>query len=412
MRKPLTKKMHSMVCQLDLVAKREVTSHWISLAVMSVAKKMAANTPVVNVSCFYIHRHLHSVVQILPAGGFCLFFVLKGQSVFYCSVECQKAGWKLGGHKLECATFAKYCKDTGREVVSQMNDSNLSPLERVQNLERLDAEGPYNSAVEQGLHDAICNMFEEDANQVLDRFQSGTIMEQTAYIRWILNVLWRGNRISRQHCSTTRKCDGSRVSRYMKSSPEAFESFWRALCTTTVVPLDSIVFERSPRMHREVHQLARDVIASLSQLLTSSQASKSMLLLSKRMDGNDSSFEERLNFIAEHIEKNLRCLDKTPDGRDVRDIIEAYHYQSIAMIVYRMREFNISEDQIEAFEKKMRMNNINHSMYEQMSTPMAEATIKKGAALTNQETALAIQNSQKKSESKRKGKKKQNGSKK
>jgi hypothetical protein len=324
----------------------------------------------------------------------------KGQCTFYCSVQCQKQAWK-GGHKQECPTFAQECKDLAKQVVDQMNACDQPRLLRVQGLERLDGEGAYNFAIEYGLHQAIYEMLDEDAEEALRQYQEGDEMDHTFFITWILNSLWRGQRISRRGCTTIRKCDGYRVSRYMKSLPDAFEMFWRAFCATVAVPLDEEVFERCEIMHREVHLQSRDVLASLSQLLTSSRAYKSMLLLrSKNIDAD--AFQSRMDFIFERLEKNLRILDKIPQERDPRGVNEAYHYQNIAMIMYRMKKHNIDVDTMKGFEKKLKIIKYKYAMYEQIAVPLGEATIDKGYALTNEESTRAMQDAKRRSKSKKK----------
>ena len=73
-----------------------------------------------------------------------------------------------------------------------MANESRPPLLRVQQLERLDGEGAYKVAVENGLHDVILKMLRDDAETVLVRFRDGQAYDRASYAHFIMMTLWRG----------------------------------------------------------------------------------------------------------------------------------------------------------------------------------------------------------------------------
>ena len=115
-----------------------------------------------------------------------------GKCAFYCSAECQKKDWKVGGHKAACPQYQEKCQELGRQTVADMANESRPPLLRVQQLERLDGEGAYKIAVENGLHDVILKMLKDDAETVLVRFRDGQAYDRASYAHFIMMTLWRG----------------------------------------------------------------------------------------------------------------------------------------------------------------------------------------------------------------------------
>ena len=122
-----------------------------------------------------------------PLSGF-----ISGKCAFYCSAECQKKDWKIGGHKADCPQHQEKCQALGRQTVADMADESKAPLLRVQKLERLDGEGAYRVAVDHGLHDVILKMLKNDAETALVRFQTERPLERVSYAHFIMMTLWRG----------------------------------------------------------------------------------------------------------------------------------------------------------------------------------------------------------------------------
>jgi hypothetical protein len=60
--------------------------------------------------------------------------------------------------------------------------------------------------------------------------------------------------------------------------------------------------------------------------------------------------------------------------------------QTVAMLAYRVREFEIDLD----FAAQLNMKGMRKNMYEQIAVPLGEATIVKGATLTNAEAKEAM----------------------
>lgn len=73
-----------------------------------------------------------------------------------------------------------------------MANESRPPILRVQQLERLDGEGAYKVAVENGLHDVILKMLRDDAKTVLIRFRGGQAYDRASYAHFIMMTLWRG----------------------------------------------------------------------------------------------------------------------------------------------------------------------------------------------------------------------------
>ena len=277
----------------------------------------------------------------------------------------------------------------GKQTVADMSNESRPPVLRMQNLERLDGAGAYKVAVENGLHEVIIKLCRDDAENLLDRFRNGTMYDKTSYVHFITATLWRGQRNSRGAAGSLSygQCDGGRIKGFVKSSPEAFPAFWEACLATVRVPLDSAI-SRDPRLHGECHQMARDVLASLSQIFTNDGVSKAILRGPKTSDkdARKAFGSERIDYLALTTNSIIKELDSAPEGRDLRMVLEGYIYQNSAMIAYRAREHNIDED----YASKLKMTMENEAMYKSIALPLGEGTIKKGYALTNEESQVLI----------------------
>ena len=127
---------------------------------------------------------------------------ISGKCAFYCSAECQKKDWKIGGHKADCPQHQETCQALGRQTVADMADESKAPLLRVQKLERLDGEGAYRVAVDHGLHDVILKMLKDDAETALVHFRGGQSLDRVSYAHFIMMTLWRGEEMLTYYCIT------------------------------------------------------------------------------------------------------------------------------------------------------------------------------------------------------------------
>lgn len=85
---------------------------------------------------------------------------------------------------------------------------------------------------------------------------------------------------------------------------------------------------------------------------------------------------------AQSIADRLRVLLEEVDANEERDpggVVQCMIYQSIAMLAYRVREFEIDLD----FTKTFKMKGVNKNRYDEISVSLGEATIEKGGTLTN-----------------------------
>mmetsp|Transcript_4012 Transcript_4012/g.11433 ORF Transcript_4012/g.11433 Transcript_4012/m.11433 type:complete len:417 (-) Transcript_4012:51-1301(-) len=326
---------------------------------------------------------------------------------FYCSAECQKKDWKVGGHKAACPHFEETCQALGRQTVADMADESKPPLLRVQQLERLDGEGAYKVAVEHGLHDVILKMLKDDAEAAaLVRFRDGQAYDRASYAHFIMMTLWRGQRHARAGSTSFGKCDGGRVKRFIRSSTQAFPALWEACLAVAKIPLDDGIYRAGPAYHQEVHQIARDCLAGLSQIFTNDGVSKAILCgPSKEKDEAVAFGKDRIEYLALTTNRIIKVFNGAKEGRDVRDVLEGYIYQNTAMIAYRAREYGIDED----FASCLEMKPESQVLYQTIAVPLGEGTIKKGFALSGAEAQAAMragaaQYKQEKKASKKKGK--------
>ena len=343
-----------------------------------------------------------------PKTALIIYVILIGKCAFYCSSACQKAAWKVGGHKQACPQYEEQCQALGKQTVADMSDDTRPPVLRMQNLERLDNEGAYKAAVENGLHDTIVKLCKDDTDHALTRFRDGRVYDKTSYAHFVMMTLWRGQRNSRADSFSYGKCDGARVKRFILSSPGAFPALWEACLALVMIPLDEDVYRKDPRLHHEVHQVARDVLAGFSQIFTNDGTSKAILCGPRTKDEETmvAFKKDRIEYFASTINPAIKALDGAKEGRDARSVLEGYIYQNSAMIAYRAREYGIDDD----FASKLKMKPVSVAMYTTVAVPLGEGTIKKGYALTNEEAQVAMRKAaaelkQEKKSKKKKGKK-------
>jgi len=303
------------------------------------------------------------------------------QLAFYCSKDCQIAAWKSQGHKAECSGMKEESQRVAKEVVTVMADTTLSAVARVQGLEQLDSEGPYREAKKVGLNQVIQALMVEDMEHVQKRFTSGDYMERTAFCSSVSCTLFRGGRISRRGVATTRSIDESRVRSYVRSSPDAFCCWLEASLIFVMVPMDRKIFKNKP-LHAQLHQSARDILASWNQVFTNERVSKAILFGKDKVAGKKGV--ERVKFIASKIKWALNGLK---EQMDTHDVLEGLLNQLLAMVAFWCQKFQIPLN----MPTLVGLRGLKLQMYQQMAVPLGEATIQKGFALNNQEAQAAMQ---------------------
>ncbi|CAB9499318.1 SET [Seminavis robusta] len=306
---------------------------------------------------------------------------------WYCSKACQKIAWKQQGHKTKCKTMKETCQDTALAVVTEMANTAAPPILRVQKLDGLDLEGPFRIALEQhNLHQVIYDMLLEDRQSVQKRFLQGNNInnsfQHASFVQWIMTTLFRGGRISPRavQSSNTRYADACRVKAFVLFKEDALEVWWDASMKFVVqVVMDKKLFQRHKELHAGIHFMARDILASWSQILTCPKAAKAILY---HNDGTKAV--ARATYLATSTKRTLQSLH-TP--RDPRAVLEAYLNQNLAMIDYwcHLWKIPVNVEQLAGFK-----DDVAQKMYQNMAKPLAQGTIRKGFALNNQETQSAM----------------------
>jgi hypothetical protein len=154
--------------------------------------------------------------------------------------------------------------ENGKTAVETLRDTNLPPILRVQGLNSLDSEGYYKFAVEQGLHQAVLGVLKENLECAMERFTKKNPMENVVYLHWMVNTIFRGQRISRAGTSTFGKLDGGQIKAFIESDPEVFPTWWKAAVLIARVPLHR---KTSPDVQLLIHHQAIRCLGGLCDVL-------------------------------------------------------------------------------------------------------------------------------------------------
>lgn len=196
------------------------------------------------------------------------------------------------------------------------------------------------------------------------------------------------------------------MKRFIRSSTQAFPALWEACLAIAKVPLDDSIYRAGPAYHHEVHQIARDCLAGLSQIFTNGGVSRAILCGTSKEEAEMAAFgKDRIVYLTTTTNQIIKVFNGAKEGRDVRDVLEGYIYQNTAMIAYRIREYGIDDD----FATSLDMKQESQDLYHTVAVPLGEGTIKKGFALTGVEAQAAMragaaQYKQQKKAGKKKGK--------
>jgi hypothetical protein len=339
------------------------------------------------------------------------------QSAYYCTKECQKNAWKFGEHKHLCDGMKEKCSHDAKRVVAALSRRNLQDCGAMEGdlLQVLSGAGAYKAAVAEGLHEALCGLFRDEAENVVELFSgegdpdySGVPTKHVwAATRTVMCSLFRGQRAEgRAVKNRSFGCvDGQRIKKYVNSAPEAFDVWMNASISTIRLPFNDDVWRRrgpnSCGQHLFAHRAARDTIAGWILVWMSKRASRAILLPAVADDATTTAVEAakaRAKSIADRLRVLLEEVNEL-DNRDTGGVVQGMIYQSIAMLSYRVREFEIDSD----FCKQLKMKGLEKNRYEQMAVPIGEATIEKGGTLTNVEAKEAMMACAPKPQSSRRG---------
>jgi hypothetical protein len=311
------------------------------------------------------------------------------QAAFYCSKDCQRNAWKLGGHKAACGTMKEEVEATGLRTVKRMCDLTLPTIIRVQGLDEIDGSGPYRAAIKEGLHAAMKALFQDDLDASMNRYRRGgeDICFATQYI---MSKIFRGQRREGKGQTTGgnfRCIDGQRIQAYVASSPDAFDVWFNASLQVYRVMLDEQVFRNDRQCQQQARNSARDVWAAWIFVFVNKRASKE-ILIPKGAKENPQLSVDRVESIAVRIKGilNDRWSISSADAKDPNSTLEGMMNQIVAQINYWCKHFEIPVD----FEKLIDYDETHHHMYLQLAKPLGEATVRKGFSLTMDETRAAI----------------------
>jgi MYND finger len=188
------------------------------------------------------------------------------QSVFYCCRDCQVSHW-TSEHKAECAELKHQNEVTATQA--------LQSFEETRGWSDLDFTSAYKAAVRLGLHDKIREVLELDKTSIVSRCRGDG--EFICYTDHVMKVLFRGQRAEGKNSSGFSDLDGLRIKGYVRSHPDAFDTWLQASVKLIHAVLDRTTLMRNPLTHIAVHNAAHDVWQKWVLVFTSPVASRAIL---------------------------------------------------------------------------------------------------------------------------------------
>jgi hypothetical protein len=320
------------------------------------------------------------------------------QSAFYCTKECQKNAWKQGGHKQLCGGMKEQCGRDAKCVVQALTRRNNEDCIALEGdlLCVLDGAGAYKTAVKEGLHEALCQLFSDDAEHVKELFHGGPPTHVWAATRTVTCRLFRGQRAEGRAVKNKRfdYVDGQRIKAYVNSHPGAFNLWFHASIITILLPFDSDIWSRrgssNSRQHTYAYRAASDLIQGWELVWANKRASRAILLPAVADDSTETRTAAQVaKTRAESIANRYRGVMEISEHlgeRDPKNAVASMIYLCAAMVAYRVREFGINLD----FNKQLKLEGFVKQRYEQLAVPGAKATIEKGTTLTEEEGKEAV----------------------
>jgi len=212
----------------------------------------------------------------------------KCYSVCYCSRECQRQHWKVGGHKAECSTLkARVAGDAAHVLkmlwpptpaeAEEQDDANPEVAYarmRWASDNLLDNEVAFELAYQGGLNDALRSLFLEDTRKMEARYAADIPCSWTSLA---VCSLFRAQRHSRAGTGSFGKADGERIAAYVRSHPEAW-SAWLGACVELARCLFSDAVKFNPPLVPHAHRAARDAWSFLNLALIQPEVGRSILV--------------------------------------------------------------------------------------------------------------------------------------
>eukprot|EP00978_Attheya_sp_CCMP212_P003722 scaffold7910_cov29-Attheya_sp.AAC.1 len=148
--------------------------------------------------------------------------------VFYCSKECQRKDWKVGGHKSTCDTMMQQCENAATDFLDTICDDDCPAEIKINSSlwSALDGAGAYKMAMDLGLNGAIQKLMEDEIENAEDRFRSGELI---SFTQMLMCTLFRNGRHIPGGLFSS--IDAYRIKKYVRSSEDAFEKWFEASLT-------------------------------------------------------------------------------------------------------------------------------------------------------------------------------------
>lgn len=274
------------------------------------------------------------------------------------------------------------CQEAAQNFIAAFSNNGTSMAKKMSPSlwEALDESSPYKKALALGLNGVIEKMLKEEAENVQEQFKSGVL---ASYTQMLMCTLFRSGR----HIpgGLFSGVDAYRIKKYVLSSDEAFGQWFKASVTIISVFANASANPRaaSDRYFWGVQKIARDIAAAWSLVFTSLKASKAILLGASKQPDDDAC--ARTKWIIGQLKPLLPLFPQdSPDN----SAVEGQVNQFTAMIDLRCEELEV--DAGGDFVTFLGLKGTRRQMYNDFAIPFAEATMKKGKALTTAESQQAL----------------------
>jgi len=176
-----------------------------------------------------------------------------------------------------------------------------------------------------------------------------------------------------------------RIIDYVSSSDTALDAWWDATLAVYLIPFREDLFAHDDDKQFKANKAARDIVAVWSMVLANPITSKFVLMGTLNDDEVDQEAAvERAQSLAHRMQRTFATVyaDSTREDDDTNSNIEGLFHQIAAMIHCRLQEYEVPVD----FESELKLRGTPAMLHRQIAVPCAEATIRKGSALTVQES--------------------------
>jgi hypothetical protein len=226
--------------------------------------------------------------------------------------------------------------------------------------------------------------------------------EFICYTSLVMTVLFRGQRAEGTTSSGFGDMDGRRIKGYVRSHPDAFDTWLQASVKMIHAALDRTTLVRNSPTHGAVHKAAHDVWQKWVLVFTSSAASRAILTpfpSTDCVDGISTSAsaettkqrpkmsEDRARRIVMTVRDVIRLLEsRASDPRlDPGGMAEGCVCFTAAAVHYRLQAFRIGVNAEAIYNLKGTIK-----LGYLAVAPLAKRFIEKGSALSLQETSAVM----------------------